>query len=194
MADPAFGAREDCGMPALVAPDVRFETSYREAMAEFVAEGRAEELRSLPNHATFTSFVLELHAQAEGRDLPEGWVAGTTLWLVDGDRFIGKVEVRHRLTDALRLRGGHVGYSIRPTMRRRGYGTLALSLVLARCLDLGLDRVLVTCDESNAASRRIIEANGGELEDLVQLRDRAVPTMRYWIDARAQCHSAPDDT
>jgi predicted acetyltransferase len=178
-------------VPILVDPDARFEESYREAIAEFVAEGRSEELRAPSNHATFSSFVAELHAQAEGRDLPHGWVAGTTWWLVDGDRFIGKVEVRHRLTDALRLRGGHVGYSIRPTMRRRGYGTLALSLALPRCLDLGLDRVLVTCDESNEASRRIIETNGGKLEDLVQVDDRAVPTMRYWIDVRAHGHPAP---
>ncbi len=180
-------------MAALAAPGDRFEDSYREAMGEFVAEGRVEELRSLPNHATFSSFVRELHAQAEGRELPEGWVAGTTFWLVDGDRFIGKVEVRHRLTAALRLRGGHVGYSIRPTMRRRGYGTLALSLVLPGCIALGLDRVLVTCDESNEASRRIIESNGGELEDVIRLSDRAVPTMRYWIDVRTQSHTALDD-
>jgi predicted acetyltransferase len=115
-------------MPALVAPDTRFELSYREAMAEFVAEGRAEELRSLPDHTTFASFVRELHAQAEGRELPQGWVAGTTFWLVDRDEFVGRVEVRHRLTDALRRRGGHVGYSIRPTMRRRGYGTVTGSM------------------------------------------------------------------
>src|SRR5438132_613486 len=163
-------------------------------MAEFVAEGRSEELRSLPTHATFASFVAELHAQAEGRDLPDGWVAGTTWWLVEGDRFIGIVEVRHRLTDALRLRGGHIGYSIRPTMRRRGFGTLALSLVLPHCLEFGLERVLVTCDESNEASRRIIETNGGEMEDLVRLSGRAAPTMRYWIDVRAACHSAPDES
>jgi predicted acetyltransferase len=171
----------------LAEPEVRYEVSYRDAMAEFVAEGRGEELRSLPGHSSFSSFVEELRAQAAGRDLPEGWVAGTTWWLVDGDRFIGKVEVRHTLTDSLRLRGGHIGYSIRPTMRQRGYGTLALALVLPRCLDLGLDRVLVTCDASNEASRRIIESNGGEMEDLVQLRDREVPTLRYWIDVRERC-------
>jgi predicted acetyltransferase/aminoglycoside phosphotransferase (APT) family kinase protein len=174
-------------MAALVAPDIRFESSYRAAMAEFVAEGRAEELRSLREHATFASFVQELHAHTEGRELPRGWVAGTTFWLVDGELFIGTVEVRHRLNDELRRRGGHVGYSIRPTMRRLGYGTLALSQALPRCLDLGIDRILVTCDESNAASRRIIEANGGVLEDSVQLPDRTVATMRYWIDAREQC-------
>src|SRR5207253_306224 len=60
-------ARQYCAVPTLVDPSVRFEASYRDAMAEFVAEGRSEELRSLPTHATFASFVAELHAQAEGR-------------------------------------------------------------------------------------------------------------------------------
>ena len=173
-------------MVSLVAPDVGFETSYREAMGEFVAEGRRAELRALPDHATFESFVDELHAQSRGRDLPPGWVAGTTFWLVDGDGFIGKVELRHRLTEALRLRGGHVGYSIRPTMRRRGFGTIALAMVLPHCLALGLERVLVTCDETNVGSRRIIEANGGRLEDVVHVDDGPVGTMRFWIDVRAR--------
>jgi len=180
-------------MTDLVAPHIRFEQSYRAAMAEFLAEGRDQELRSFGNHATFGSFVQELHDQSEGRGLPDGWVAGSTFWLVDGTHFIGKVEVRHRLTEALRLYGGHVGYSIRPTMRRRGYGTMALAMTLPRCLDLGLDRILVTCDASNHASLRIIEANGGEYDDSVHLEDRPVPTMRFWIDVRRQCRSTMSD-
>ena len=122
---------------------------------------------------------------------PRAGSRGTTFWLVDGDRFIAKVEVRHRLTDALRRRGGHVGYAVRPTIRRRGYGTLALSMVLPRCLDLGLDPILVTCDESNEGSRRIIEANGGVLQDVVQVGDNMSPTMRFWIDVRTQCGLQP---
>src|SRR4051812_7596071 len=171
---------------ALVRSDPRFEESYREAMDEFIAEGREEELRSRSNHANFVAFVRELWEQSHGRDLPQGWVAVSTFWLVDGDVFIGKVEIRHQLTDGLRLRGGHVGYSIRPTMRRRGHGTNALSLALPRCLELGLRRVLVTCDATNDPSRRIIQANGGVLEDLVGVDERSVATMRFWIDVVSQ--------
>jgi len=92
------------------------------------------------------------------------------------------LEVRTELTDALRRYGGHVGYAIRPSARRQGHGTTALRLALERCRAIGLARVLVTCDETNAASRRIIEANGGVLEDLVVLQGRPARTMRYWID------------
>ncbi len=96
-------------MASLAAPGVGFETSYRAAMTEFVAEGRPEEVGRFPEHSTFASFVRELHEHAAGRGLPDGWVAGTTFWLVADDTFVGKVEVRHSLTPALRLRGGHVG-------------------------------------------------------------------------------------
>ena len=173
-------------MLSLVTPDDGFEASYREAVAEFATRGDDAELGSPADLASFAGFVRELRAQAEGRRLPPGWVAGSTFWLVDDARFIGKVEVRHSLTPALRLRGGHVGYAIRPSERRRGYGTAALAMVLPACLDLGLVRILVTCDATNEASRRIIEINGGELEDAVQIAGRAVPTLRYWIDVRQQ--------
>jgi predicted acetyltransferase len=173
-------------MVSLVEPDVTFESSYHDAFREFEAEGRDDALRATSSHTSFASFVQELHDHAQGRHLPEGWVAGSTLWLVDtGGTFIGQVEIRHRLTEALRLRGGHVGYAIRPSMQRRGYGTRALALALPECVKLGLDRVLVTCDKTNDASRRIIEANGGVLDDAVQLDDRPVPTMRFWIELNA---------
>jgi len=155
-------------------------------MAEFVAEGRAEELRSLPRHESFAAFVHELGEWSQGRALPDGWVPDSTYWLIDDEEFVGNVEIRHCLTDALRLRGGHIGYAVRPTARRRGYGRTALYMALRPCLALGLRHVLVTCDATNEGSRRIIEANSGILEDVVQLPDRPVGTMRYWIDVEAQ--------
>ena len=168
-------------MAVLVSPAVRYEPSYREAMAEFVAEGRAQELRSLPQRATFTSFVAELHDYARGRALPAGWVPMSTFWLVDADRFVGKLEIRHQLTELLHRAGGHVGYSIRPSMRRRGFGTQMLALALPKCREVGLERVLITCDTTNVGSRRIIEANGGQLEDLIPI-GAGVEKMRFWID------------
>ena len=67
--------------------------------------------------------------------------------------------------------GGHIGYSIRPSYRRRGYGHRILQLALEKCGDLGMERVLVTCDEDNAASRRIIEANGFVFESGMMMDD-----------------------
>ena len=169
-------------MVELVEPDVRYEASYRAAMREYAAEGRGDEGEALEAHPSFGSFVEELRDHARGRGLPPGWVAAADYWLVDGDTYLGRVQVRTELTDALRRYGGHVGYAIRPSARRQGHGTTALRLALERCGAIGLARVLVTCDETNAASRRIIEANGGVLEDLVVLQGRPARTMRYWID------------
>ena len=168
-------------MPALVSPSVRYEASYRDAMEEFVAEGRPEELRALPQHATFEAFVSQLDDYAHGRRLPDGWVPMSTFWLVDDDCFLGKLEIRHQLTELLRRVGGHIGYCIRPSERCRRYGTQLLALALPKCREIGLNRVLITCDTTNLASRRIIEANGGQLEDVVPTED-GVGKIRFWID------------
>ena len=83
--------------------------------------------------------------------------------------------IRHRLTPELARRGGHIGYHVAPRYRRRGHATAMLAAGLAYCRDsLGLTRLLITCAESNTASRRVIEANGGALEDILD------GECRYW--------------
>jgi predicted acetyltransferase len=165
----------------LIRPDAAYEVSYREAVAELVADGRPEEAAGLAG-SRFAAFVGRLSDLAAGIGVPEGFVAGSTFWLAEDREYLGRVDVRHELTDALRRVGGHVGYLIRPSRRRQGYGTQALAASLPECRALGLDRVLVTCDVDNVASRRIIERNGGVLEDVINVPGRPVPTMRWWID------------
>lgn len=103
------------------------------------------------------------------------WVPMTTLWYVEDDTFLGRLAIRHRLTPFLLERGGHIGYDVRPTARRRGHATAMLRRALPVCRDLGIDRVLVTCDTTNTGSRKVIEAGGGEFED-----ERG-GKLRYWI-------------
>jgi predicted acetyltransferase len=109
-------------------------------------------------------------------------VPGSTFWLVDADRYLGRVDIRHCLDPALTRYGGHIGFEIRVSERRKGYGRLALQLGLGECRQLGVRRVLVTCEATNAASRNIIEANGGILEDVIDLDDQGTQGMRFWID------------
>jgi predicted acetyltransferase len=104
-----------------------------------------------------------------------GWVPCTTLWYIDGEQYLGRLAIRHRLTPQLSEVGGHVGYDVRPSARRRGHATAMLQAALPVASGLGIDRVLVTCDAGNTASRRVIEANGGVLEDQRGIR------LRYWI-------------
>jgi predicted acetyltransferase len=171
-------------MARLEAPDVGYEASYLDAVEEFLAEGRTDEA-AVHDYPSFGAFVRHLRDQARGIGLPDGYVAGSTFWLVDAGVFVGRVEIRHELNDALRRFGGHVGYSVRPSRRRQGFGTEALNLALVQCRTLGIEQVLITCDVDNEASRRIIERNGGVLEDMIKVPGRPVTTMRYWIDVDA---------
>ena len=100
----------------------------------------------------------------------------------EDDKLLGMVNIVHSLNKFLLKRGGHIGYSISPRERRKGYGNEILKLALLEGRKLKLDRVLVTCDEKNIASKKIIIKNGGKLENSVDIRGSI--TERYWIDNR----------
>ena len=78
--------------------------------------------------------------------------------------------------------GGHVGYVVAPSYRRKGYATEMLRQTLPIARSVGLGRILLTCDDDNVASRRVIELNGGVLENAVWEEGLRVPKRRYWID------------
>jgi len=118
-----------------------------------------------------------------GADLPAGRVPSTEYWLVNEDRTIlGSSRLRSYLNQNLTLEGGHIGYGIRPSQRRKGYGKAILRLTLEKAKELGLERVLVTCDVDNVASSRIIESNGGVLENEAISEATGKPIYRFWID------------
>ena len=112
-----------------------------------------------------------------GINLPEGWVPDIQLVAFSRDgQAVGFLNLRLRLSDYLLEVGGHIGYSIRPSQRRKGLAKLQLELGLAEARKQGLERVLITCDEDNEASRRTILSAGGVYENTI---DRS---QRYWID------------
>jgi predicted acetyltransferase len=168
-------------MPFLTQPTTQYENSYLDAVREFQKEGRYSDVDVRQIADDFAAFVERLCRRAV--DFPgEGRVRETYFWLIDEGEFIGRVSIRHALNARLEKLGGHIGYEIRPTKRRRGYGTLILSLALPETLKLGIERALITCDATNIGSRKIIEANGGVLWDETRLIGRDVPVRRYWID------------
>lgn len=128
--------------------------------------------------------VLERHAR--GESLPPHHVPSTFLFAFDASRIVGRVAIRHELNDFLLRVGGHIGYVVVPEFRQRGYATVMLrrSLEIAH-RNLGISRVLVTCDDDNVASIKTIEKNGGVLENIVAGPDLDKPTRRYWIDTRS---------
>ncbi|HEX9131349.1 MAG TPA: GNAT family N-acetyltransferase [Ktedonobacteraceae bacterium] len=127
----------------------------------------------------FSSFVQGLRDQKDRTKLKPGRVPSSDFWLIDNNEFIGRLSIRHEF---LLKMGGHIGYEIRPSKRKRGYGTEKLRLGLEKAKELGLRRVLVTCDEDNTGSKKIIEHNGGKFENAIEMEGDTVKKLRYWID------------
>lgn len=96
-------------------------------------------------------------------------------------RIVGMIDVRHRLNDYLREFGGHIGYSVRPDERRKGYASSMLADTLDYCRELGINRVMISCLVGNEASRRTILKNGGVFDSTVHEPDENVDLERYWI-------------
>ncbi|MBU0766936.1 GNAT family N-acetyltransferase [Patescibacteria group bacterium] len=118
---------------------------------------------------------------SQGLNLRKDWVPASTFWLIDNNQFIGEVTIRHELTEYLRNVGGHIGYWIRPSERKKGYGTVILKLALEKAKEIGLKKILVTCDETNIGSKKIIEANGGALDSTRKMGDSNPDKILYWI-------------
>ena len=110
-----------------------------------------------------------------GLQLPEGWVPSIQLVGFAEDEAVGFLNLRLRLNDYLLQKGGHIGYSVRPSACGKSYAKDMLQQGLELARTKNIDRVLVTCSENNPASRAVIVANGGQLEDVRE------GTERYWI-------------
>lgn len=174
-----------------VLPDARWRDEYLAALAE-EPNPNSDTVLTATTAGEFPEFVQKLLDIRVGKNLPEGYVPATTLWLVDGDRFIGRVSVRHELNQNLKKLGGHIGYWIRPSERGKGYGKQTMPLAVKEARRLGLRKVLLTCDEDNEASRKLIERAGGVFENKVSQESKDVPKLRYWIDLAPNSEETPE--
>jgi len=173
-------------VPELILPTDRLADSFAAAIDEFIAEGRGgpddhsllgeliETLGPPVEPRTWIAGVLDLERRLT-TDPPASFVPSTTLWWTEGDTFLGRINIRHHLNDYLRELGGHIGYDVRPSARRRGHATAMLAAALPRAAAFGIGKALVTCDADNTGSRKVIERNGGVLED------RRGDKLRFWL-------------
>lgn len=164
---------------SLSIPRLQYKDSYIAALREFEREGQRPPWHYTMLQHNFGEYIETILSAAE--EPLSGYVPQTTYWLIVDGAFAGRLDIRHHLNPKLRLFGGHIGYQIRPSMRRKGYGTLQLKLALPIVWEMGIERVLITCDDDNIGSQKIIENNGGVLEDKVD-NGRASLTRRYWIE------------
>ncbi|MGD6903337.1 GNAT family N-acetyltransferase [Bacillus infantis] len=135
---------------------------------------------SLQNYEKYEEWLEKVIGQEKGK-LPPNRVPATQFVSMADGRIIGLVNIRHRLTPELLVESGHIGYSIHPAERRKGYAAEQLKLSLAEAEKLGLAKVLVTCDKANIASARTIQKVGGVLENEVISPDSGEAVQRYWI-------------
>lgn len=190
-----FAARGAAPQLMLRAPRMPDEAVMRAAHEELSAEGFSYLFHP---ECSWGEQLHRIEEQSRGVNLPSGQVRSdflvAELLTADGHRppergldaiIVGRVSIRHTLTPLLFEIGGHVGYAVRPGFRGRGYATQMLTLSVERLGGLGVKDVLVTCDEDNVFSIRVIERCGGVLEDTRRIADEAPAKRRYWIDSRA---------
>lgn len=172
--------------PRLIAPDAAYAQSYADALAEGLGEVAATQYEIDWVREDFADWLRAENDMTRRIVLPDGSevarVPFTNLWLVAGQDFIGRINLRHQLSDSLKREGGHVGYAIRASARGKGYGHLILKLAIPELKKLGISKALITCDDTNIASARIIEKAGGKLQDTITVSGASVPVRRYWLD------------
>ncbi|MBX2834919.1 MAG: GNAT family N-acetyltransferase [Micavibrio sp.] len=170
----------------LVKPRVDYKESYLEALKEYHAEGRYQFLDSDNLEKNFESWLDDLnenncYLHKHFNDWVEP-VPETNLWLVKETKYIGTLNIRHRLNWHLEKWGGHVNFVIRPSMRGKGFGKKILQKGIPYISYFGIDRALLTVSPENKAAQRIVEFSGAEFEDETSQTDKFPARLRYWLE------------
>ena len=169
-------------MSFLIEPTAQYKDQIIDAVQEFQSEGRLLDYDVQRLRRNFDNYLSTTQNQKDPQRIGPGRVPTTDFWLIDGDEVVGRLSLRHELNDFLLKVAGHIGYVIRPSRRCRGYGKEILHLGLEQARLIGLKRVLVTCDENNIGSKKVIESNGGKFENAVVVNGSPIMKLRYWID------------
>ena len=167
----------------LVKPDL----SYADEIIKYKEESLKENplingAAGLNNFSSIEGWLEELKMKSSEDTIPEGLVPSTTYLAVrEIDNYIvGMIDIRHYLNEFLTQVGGNIGYDVRKSERNKGYAKQMLKLALEKCKDLKMKKVLITCDEDNIASEKVILSANAKFEDIRSLEGKN--KKRFWIE------------
>lgn len=169
----------------LIIPSKKYATSCLKMEEEYQKEGNKTASRAMELFKTvkdFPVFRKKIMDNRKGINLYKGRVPATLYWAVVDNKVVGRLDLRHYLNKRLASIGGHIGYSVSPSERGKGYATEMLRLGLKEAKKLEVKKALVTCDETNHPSRRVIEKNGGILKNKVM--ENGVYKLRFWVPVK----------
>ena len=165
----------------LVFPTMEYKQQALDYIEEHLQnnETKLQGVGGLCNAPTYEIWVNEVTNLHNKTNVAEGFVSGSAYFGVVDHQIVGMINIRHQLNNYLFNFGGHIGYGVRPTQRKKGYAKEMLKQALRKAKELDIDRVLLTCDKANIASQRTILSQGGILEN--EIEDDQRITQRYWI-------------
>ncbi len=170
----------------LVRPDAEYKRSFLEALREYHAEDEYKFWDASSLDYDFESFVALMKTERGVPHRPyQEWVElvpETVAWLVKDDTYIGTVDIRHRLNWHLERWGGHITFTIRPSMRAKSFGHKILTKAMPIANYLGVQHALLTVDPANACAMAVIEACGGKFSDETSETSQFPARKRYWLD------------
>ena len=165
----------------LILPSIQYKDSFLEMAKSLNSEGHWWGPDPLIIEKDIKSYLQKLEDMKHGLNLEINQAAGTEFWILYNDQIAGRLKVYHELLDWMKIRGGHIGYVISSPFRKSGLATLALQEALQFAKSRGMTEILMTCDENNIGSIRVIEKNNGILKDKVKAQGRSIYTCRYLI-------------
>lgn len=154
---------------------------------EYIKEYREDNPKAKPLSCTeeldYDNWLIKKEKESKGIDLPEGRVPSTVYFLMDNDRIVAHISIRHNIDNEFLSRyGGHIGYGVRPSERRKGYASIMLHLALIKCKELGLKEVMISCKEDNVGSAKTIENNYGVLKEKIFIDEENATFKKYLIN------------
>ncbi len=158
------------------------EPSFKSAIKEFLDSNDGHIFAfHWDDNCDFEEYIKLVEGWSHGKNLTEGFVpASYFVGVVDG-KVVGRISLRHKLNDFLERIGGHIGYCVIPSEENKGYATEMLRQSLEVCNNLGILKVLLTCDEDNIASIKVIEKCGGIFEGITNCPELEKQKRRYWF-------------